>query len=134
MGMMIEDFLFLASLSTAFVFLASDAEGRVISFKDEVVVRAAAEKLVGAVSSGMTNAVTLAISSGTTLSIALSVSSGATSSVALAVSSVDKGAVSLACVVGGGVDELDGSAEPNLAASLLLWSSTTLAEAVMNCL
>ena len=114
MGMMIEDFLFLASLSTAFVFLASDAEGRVISFKDEVVIRAAAEKLVGAVSSGMTNAVTLAISSGTTLSIAL--------------------AVSLACVVGSGVDELDGSAEPNLAASLLLWSSTTLAEAVMNCL
>ena len=77
-------FLFLASRSAAFVFFVSDVEGRVISFKDEVMVGgAAAEELVGAFSSGVTNAVTLADSSGTTDVVALAVSSGATYSVAL---------------------------------------------------
>ena len=36
-------------------------------------------------------------------------------------------------VVGATVEELDGGIEPNLAASLLLWYSTTLVEAMMNC-
>ena len=42
-------FLFFASLSTALVLFTSDAKGRVMSFKDEVVVGAAAEELVGGI-------------------------------------------------------------------------------------
>jgi hypothetical protein len=79
-------FLFLASLTAALVFFTYDAEGRVISFKDEVIVGAAAEELVGAFSSGVTDAVTLVGSSGTTSLVALSLSSGAITSFALAVS------------------------------------------------
>ena len=66
-------------------------------FEDEVVVGpAAAEKLDGSVSSGTTNAIALADSSGTTSSVALAVSCGG-----------DGSAVSLACVVGGGAEELE---------------------------
>ena len=137
-----DGFLFLASHSSSFVFFTLDAEGRVGRFKDEAIqVGAAAEELVGAVSSGVTDAVTLSISSGATLSVApgissdaalyvaLSVFSGATSSVALVVFSIDTGAVSLACV--GGANVLDGGEGRNLVASLLLWSSTTFFEASM---
>jgi hypothetical protein len=53
----------LASFLAALVFFASNAEGRVLIFNDEVVGGAVAEELGGAVSSGTTDAVALVVCS-----------------------------------------------------------------------